>query len=42
MITGRARFATDPGLSFASFGRALAAAAVAVLAAWWIAKGLRL
>jgi cytochrome b len=42
MITGRARFETGPELRFAPLWRALVAAVVAGLLAWWVAKGLRL
>jgi cytochrome b len=42
MVTGRGRFERDPGLAFAPLWRAALAAAVAGLAAWWVAKGLRL
>jgi cytochrome b len=42
MVTGRRRFAADPGLSFASPWRALAVAAFAGAFAWWASKGLRL
>jgi hypothetical protein len=41
MITGRSRFAEDPGLSFAPVWRALLTAALALLVAWWAAKGFR-
>ena len=41
MITGRARFATDPGLRFAPFWRALLTAAAAAFLAWWASKGFR-
>jgi cytochrome b len=42
MVTGRARFESDPGLNFAPLWRAVLVAAVAVFVAWWTAKGLRL
>lgn len=42
MITGRGRFPSDPGLSFAPRWRAALAAAVALAVVWWVAKGLRL
>jgi cytochrome b len=42
MITGRARFASDPGLRFAPAWRVLVVAALAALAAWFAARGLRL
>jgi cytochrome b len=41
MITGRARFAEDPGLRFAPSWRLLAAAAAALFVAWWASKGFR-
>lgn len=41
MITGRGRFAKDPGLTFAPLWRAALAAAVAVALAWWISRGMR-
>jgi cytochrome b len=41
MVTGRARFSQDPGLSFAPLWRAVAVALVALAIAWWTAKGLR-
>jgi cytochrome b len=42
MVTGRRRFAADPGLSFAPWWRALAVAVLAGAFAWWASKGLRL
>jgi cytochrome b len=41
MITGRARFAVDPGLRFAPLWRALLTAILALLAAWWVSRGFR-
>jgi cytochrome b len=42
MITGRARFAEDPNLSFAPIWRMLAAVAVAAFIGWWASRGFRL
>jgi cytochrome b len=42
MVTGRRRFAADPGLTFAPWWRVLATAAVAAAVAWLLSKGLRL
>jgi cytochrome b len=42
MITGRRRFATDPGIAFAPLWRAALAALVAAGLAWWMSKGFRL
>lgn len=41
MVTGRRRFAADPGLSFAPLWRAVLAAAAAAAVAWWSSKGFR-
>jgi cytochrome b len=41
MLTGRARFARDPALSFAPLWRTALVAVIAALVAWAIAKGLR-
>lgn len=42
MITGRRHFESDPELTFAPLWRAILAAAVAGVVAWFVAKGLRL
>jgi cytochrome b len=41
MITGRRRFAADPGLRFAPWWRLLIGAAIAFALMWFISKGLR-
>jgi len=42
MVTGRRRFAVDPGLTFAPWWRVLATAVAAAAFAWFVSKGLRL
>ena len=42
MLTGKRAFASDPGLSFAPWWRALIGIAIAVGVAWVVARGLRL
>jgi cytochrome b len=42
MITGRRRFAKDPGLAFAPVWRLLAAVAAAAFVGWWASRGFRL
>jgi cytochrome b len=42
MITGRQRFAADPGLRFASVWKFLVGVAAAAAIAWFVAKGLKL
>ncbi|WP_374468793.1 cytochrome b/b6 domain-containing protein [Phenylobacterium sp.] len=42
MITGRRRFAADPGLTFAPWWRVVATAVLAAAVAWILSKGLRL
>jgi cytochrome b len=42
MFTGRRRFATDPGLTFAPMWRILAVAVLAAAFAWVVSKGFRL
>jgi cytochrome b len=42
MLTGRRRFAADPGLTFAPWWRVLATAVLAAAVAWILSKGLRL
>jgi cytochrome b len=41
MVTGRGKFSTDPGLTFAPVWRALLVAVVAAGVAWWASKGFR-
>lgn len=41
MLTGRGRFDSDPGLSFAPLWRSVLVAAVAAAVAWWASKGFR-
>jgi hypothetical protein len=41
MLTGRRRFAADPGLTFAPAWRILAVAVLAAAFAWIVSKGLR-
>jgi len=41
MITGRGRFARDPGLTFAPAWRVALVAVVAFILMWWISKGAR-
>ena len=41
MITGRRTFASDPGLSFAPWWRAVLVALIAGGLTWWVMKGLR-
>jgi cytochrome b len=42
MITGRQRFARDPGLAFAPLWRTAIVAVIAAAFAWWASKGFRL
>lgn len=42
MLTGRQRFAADPGLAFAPAWRALIVAILAGVFAWWVSTGFRI